>query len=139
MGCAKTFSAGTFQACHQACQSCPNALNATRNGVALYALRRSLASQINRGRWLSPSRLLQVLPAGFPCERAASLAAGSCLVLLFFWLTGLTPDSRYITGTLYIAIDGPFPLLPDFMDLGDLFPGFFSILEVGSKRQYKKQ
>jgi uncharacterized membrane protein YgaE (UPF0421/DUF939 family) len=64
-------------------------------------------------------------PGRFPFERAASLAVGSCLVLLFFWLIGVFPGSRYITGTLHIAIHGPFLLLPVFMDLRDSFRGFF--------------
>jgi hypothetical protein len=87
VGFTDTFSVGTFQAC----QSCPNAPNATRDGVAFLCL-----AQITG----LPNQLRAVVistapstgsPGRFPFERAASLAVGSCLVLLFFWLIGVSP------------------------------------------------
>ena len=46
--------------------------------------------------------------ADFPGRSPASLAAALAGRLLFFGLSGFLSCSRYITGTLYIAIDGPF-------------------------------
>jgi hypothetical protein len=47
--------------------------------------------------------------------------------LLFFGLSGLLSGSRYITGTLYLAIDVPFELVNRFSHLTDSGLMIFSI------------
>jgi hypothetical protein len=44
----------------------------------------------------------------YPLFRGRIFGGCSCRILLFFGLTGITSGSRYITGTLILAIDGPF-------------------------------
>jgi hypothetical protein len=47
----------------------------------------------------------------FPLLRDRFVGGGSCRILLCFGLAGIFSSSRYITGTLEIAIHGPFMLL----------------------------
>ena len=56
-------------------------------------------------------------PAGSSLLRAASLAVALARSLLCFGLSGNLSSSRYITGTLLLAIAGPFSIRPPFKDL----------------------
>jgi hypothetical protein len=47
----------------------------------------------------------------FPLLKGRFVGGGSCRILLFFGLAGIFSSSRYITGTLQIAIRGPFMLV----------------------------
>ncbi len=76
--------------------------------MASSVLRWSLASQILRWTVIFPPLLLQTVPAGHSLFRAALFADALAGRLLSFGLAGLYSSSRYITGTLVVAIQLPF-------------------------------
>ena len=64
----------------------------------------------------------------FPFE-GRYVGGGSCRILLFFGLAGILSSSRYITGTLLIAIQGPFVFVHVFNQLS--VPDFENFLQSG--------
>jgi hypothetical protein len=75
----------------------------------------------NYGQWLYPLRLSQAVSAGLPIVWAASLADALAERLLFLRAGRNFPSSRYITGTMYIAIPVPFLLAFRIRDLSRCF------------------
>jgi hypothetical protein len=69
----------------------------------------------------------------FTLLRGRFIGGGSCRILLFFGLAGILSSSRYITGTLQIAIRGPFLSLHVFNDFDSLIGGDF--LQSGIKNR----
>ena len=69
--------------------------------------------------------------------RGRCFGGGSCRVLLFFGLAGILSSSRYITGTLWVAIHGPFHFFHVFNYLRTLecFACLYSGICMGQKIQ----
>ena len=80
------------------------------NGVAFCVPALVTGLPANYGQWLDPLRLSQAVSAGLPTVWAASLADALAERLLFLRAGRNFPSSRYITGTLSIAIPVPFLL-----------------------------
>ena len=78
------------------------------NGVAFCVPALVTGLPANYGQWLYPLRLSQAVSAGLPTVWAASLADALAERLLFLRAGRNFPSSRYITGTLSIAIPVPF-------------------------------
>jgi hypothetical protein len=85
--------------------------NATPFGVAFCcpALVTGLPNRLVDGGYIHRTYCKLSRPV-HPLLRAASLAVALAGRLLFFGLAGYFSSSRYITGTLYIAITGPFKM-----------------------------
>jgi hypothetical protein len=118
VGFAETFSVCTLQ-------TCPNAPNATRKGVAFLCL-----AQVTG----LPNQLRAVVISTAPTTGSSGRSplegpllwrlalAGSCC---FSGWSGYFPSAGTSLALLFIAIHGPFLLLPVFMDLRDSRGGSF--------------
>jgi hypothetical protein len=62
----------------------------------------------NHGRWLFPPHLWQAFPAGSPSFKGRIVGGCSYRASAFLWARRIYSSSRYITGTIYIAIGVPF-------------------------------
>jgi hypothetical protein len=67
----------------------------------------SLASQHLFWSVVVPPYLEQTSPAGFPFFKGRFVGGGSCRVSAFLGAVWISLSSRFITGTLYIAIGVP--------------------------------
>jgi hypothetical protein len=80
-----------------------------RSGV-FAVLRWSLASQILWWTAVFPPCLLQTIPAGHSLFEGRFVCGCSCRGVCFVWAGRTFSSSRYITGTLVVAIQLPFAI-----------------------------